>query len=102
MSLKIRPEMVQSLISEFDTVIDNFADELSRVKGWSPRSVFKIVQILVEAAPELVPSWLMATPEERRAAVVTRVNEHVDIPVLSESTEEKLIRIIYDLVTAFL
>jgi len=99
---QIRPEMLQALMSEFDVVFDRFTDDLSRIKGWSTRSIFKTIQILLEAAPELVPSWLLATPEERRAAVITRVNEHVDIPILSESTEEKLIRIIYDVVAAFI
>lgn len=102
MSQEIREHIVDSLSLEFDAVFDKFVDDLAAVKGWSLRSVFKIVQILLEAAPEMVPSWLTATPEERKTAIVKRVNEHVDIPVLAESAEEKLIGVVYDLVAVFL
>jgi replicative superfamily II helicase len=34
--------------------------------------------------------------EELQEKIVTKLNEHVDIPIISEKTEEKILNAIYD------
>ena len=99
---ELRPQVMDALSSEFDAVFDKFTDDLSRVKGWSPKSVFKVIFIILDAVPEMVPSWMMATPDEREAAVVTRVNEHINMPIFNEPQEAVIIHIAYHAILPFL
>ena len=36
--------------------------------------------------------------DELQAKIVTKLNEHIDIPIISEKTEEKILNAIYDTV----
>jgi len=66
----------KQLISELENLMEAKATELSRIKGLSFGSVSRAIAIIIGAIPEFVPSWAMATPEDRNDAVVDVINRH--------------------------
>lgn len=86
--------------SQLEAALDEFFDDLSRLKGFSLQSVWKAISFILSAAPMIVPLWALASPEERRLAVVNAVNAKVDIPIVPESVEAWAIGYAYDVVFA--
>lgn len=73
-------------------------EELSRIKGWSFGSARNaLIQILV-TAPDMIGLWAMASPEQRKTAVVDSVNEAIDIPRIPESIEGLAFGYLYNLI----
>jgi hypothetical protein len=94
MSDKTKP-----LESELELVLAMHAAELSRLRGFSLKTVRKSITLMLVAASDTIPCWTEAMPQERREAVVNVVNRYVDIPIIGESIEAMAIGFCYDLIS---
>ncbi len=84
--------------SQIGEAVEEFADELSRIKGWNFKSILNAVGMVVTALPIMVPMLAIAPPEERRKAIVDAINKHIDVRWIPEAIERLAIAWIYDAV----
>lgn len=95
------PELDFNLFqSQLEAALDEFFEDLSRVKGFNLQAVWKAMTFILTAAPVVVPLWAIATPQQRREAVVKAVNKKIDIPIIPESVEAWAIGYVYNIAFA--
>lgn len=72
--------------------------DLRKITGWNFGSVYRAITQILSQAEILIPLWAVASPEERKKAVVTVVNEKINIPIIGEGFEAVVFGFIYDAV----
>jgi len=85
---------------QLEDAFEEFFGDLSRLKGFSLGNVFRAITFILTAVPNIVPLWALASPEQRKSAVVAKVNKYIDIPFIGESIEAMAISYAYDIVFA--
>jgi hypothetical protein len=91
------PEALAKFESDIENLLQMDATELAKIKGFSFNSVATVITLLVSQAITALPTWNMASPIERKQAVVNVVNKYVDLPVLGEKAEGAIFGFIYDI-----
>lgn len=83
---------------QFEAAFGELLKELSRLKGFNFGTVSKAITQIVTQGPILIPLWGMASPEERKRAIVDAVNKKIDVPWVPETVEGWAFGFIYDAV----
>ena len=55
------------------------------------------IKFIQEKIPDFITSWKIATPEEKKKAIVNVINKQVDVPFVPESVEAIAIGKVYDI-----
>lgn len=82
---------------DLEALLKPYVDELRKSKGFSFANISHVITLIVSAAITAVPLWKIATPEERKNAVVSVVNRYIDIPKINEEMERRLFGFVYDI-----
>jgi hypothetical protein len=68
--------MPNKLTTQLEALLESKAEELSRIKGFSLKSVLRGFSIIIPAIPEAIPEWMLATAQEKNDAVVFVFHKH--------------------------
>jgi len=91
-------ETKKLLENQLGAFLENQAQELSKLKGFNMRSIYRVLILILSSAPLAIPLWMSATSAERKEAVVNVLNSYVDIPFVPESIEGMAIGFAYDFI----
>ena len=73
------------------------ARQLETIRGFSLDSFLAMVGQIIALGPAVGELWDNATPDERQVAVVTVVNEKIDLPWIPEEIEKLIFMGMYEL-----